>query len=521
MTKRLKKDIGVPNLQKQKAKLMRQAEQHKIIQEVRRNPALSELEYPTLMKSQQQKEIHEMIRDAEENANLFYETKSSNLDTGESALPSQKLTKAIKNNRKQFYHILRKVVNASDIVLEVLDARDPNGTRSIALEQEVQKMGKQLILVINKIDLVPQQVSAGWVEYLKQFHPTVTFKATTSTSSSSMVSKYIHDQQTQDGTDEASKMINISHGDSFGSQNLLSLCKTIVKTGHAGHMMRTHVGVVGFPNVGKSSIINTLKRSKAVKTSSDPGCTRSMQTVEVESKIAIIDSPGVVFVEDKGQANSALTSILRGHAKPDEIDDPVTTLTMLLEVVHVPSLYALYPLPNTLNTSSASAFAADFTRFIARHFGKLTAGGIEKLEDGARIVLRDWRDGKIPFWHQPPDNIVRPVFGGVGDAVIVPQFSDRFVFGDEGEEEGGEADDGSAVVLGEMQRDVSSGEAGQVDDVEITATDLEEEEETLEPEIPPTNPEEEGWSSTRNRASITINKRTTHSGNIYSFLPEE
>ncbi len=58
-------------------------------------------------------------------------------------------------SRRAFYKECKKVVEASDVILQVLDARDPDGCRSDYFEKEAQKLGKKLIQVINKVDLVP------------------------------------------------------------------------------------------------------------------------------------------------------------------------------------------------------------------------------------------------------------------------------------------------------------------------------------------------------------------------------
>mmetsp|Transcript_19594 Transcript_19594/g.30172 ORF Transcript_19594/g.30172 Transcript_19594/m.30172 type:complete len:121 (+) Transcript_19594:289-651(+) len=70
-------------------------------------------------------------------------------------------------SRKAYYRELKKVIEESDVLIEVLDARDPEGCRSTEIEQEVLKQNKKLLLVLNKIDLVPPQNARMWQKYLR------------------------------------------------------------------------------------------------------------------------------------------------------------------------------------------------------------------------------------------------------------------------------------------------------------------------------------------------------------------
>jgi nuclear GTP-binding protein len=72
---------------------------------------------------------------------------------------------------------LKKVIDSSDVIIEVLDARDPEGCRSQELEKEVVSAGKKLLLVVNKIDLVPQLNARMWQRYLRREYPCVLFKS--------------------------------------------------------------------------------------------------------------------------------------------------------------------------------------------------------------------------------------------------------------------------------------------------------------------------------------------------------
>ena len=76
----------------------------------------------------------------------------------------------------------------------------------------------------------------------------------------------------------------------MGADSLMSLVKNYMRSEGA-----ITIGVIGYPNVGKSSIINSLKRNRAVGVSNKPGFTRTLQEVELERKLKIIDSPGVIF----------------------------------------------------------------------------------------------------------------------------------------------------------------------------------------------------------------------------------
>ncbi|RDX92754.1 Guanine nucleotide-binding protein-like NSN1, partial [Mucuna pruriens] len=80
---------------------------------------------------------------------------------------------------RAFYKDLLKVIEASDVILEVLDARDPLGTRCVDIEKMVMKLGldKRLVLLLNKIDLVPQEAVKKWLKYLREELPTVAFKS--------------------------------------------------------------------------------------------------------------------------------------------------------------------------------------------------------------------------------------------------------------------------------------------------------------------------------------------------------
>ena len=81
----------------------------------------------------------------------------------------------------------------------------------------------------------------------------------------------------------------------LGTENLMNVLKNYARIDGSNTKKTIYVGVVGFPNVGKSSLINSLKRQKAVAVGNTPGVTKSMQEVQLDKNIVLLDSPGVVL----------------------------------------------------------------------------------------------------------------------------------------------------------------------------------------------------------------------------------
>lgn len=234
-------------------------------------------------------------------------------------------------SRRHYWGEMLKVIDASDILLEVLDARDPLGCRCREVESLIQsKMDrsgsspKRVILVLNKIDLVPSDNLQAWVKHLRREFPTIAFKANTQQQSSNLKAT----THISKGTEADEKTLKGSAA--VGSQALLQLLKNYSRSLNLKKQIT--VGVIGFPNVGKSSLINSLTRARRAAVGNMPGLTKTLQLVKLDHQISLIDSPGVMFsagrTED-GQEDSGI--VLRNCLRFEQLEDPVAAAYKVVE----------------------------------------------------------------------------------------------------------------------------------------------------------------------------------------------
>lgn len=245
---------------------------------------------------------------------------------------------------------LRKVLMLSDVLLEVLDARDPLGTRSIQLEKDAVRQGKKVLLILNKVDLVPRENVESWLKYLRRSWPTLPFKSSTQTQRNHLSSKGANADSSKgvDGSSNASSTQPLMHllknyaRYTTTSSNSTSGPSTAPSVKSLASIT---VGVIGFPNVGKSSLINTLKRSKACGVAPTPGYTKDVQEIALEKGLKVLDCPGVVVDSPGDDPNAAAARVLRNAVKVEQVADPLGPIGIILQRCKAEHMMLIYNIP--------------------------------------------------------------------------------------------------------------------------------------------------------------------------------
>lgn len=319
-----------------------------------------------------------LVSDAQKRSEDFDRKHGKQID------PLVKTNQKVESSLKTFYKEFRKVVDAADVVLEVLDARDPLGSRCKQMEETILSSGtgKRLVLVLNKIDLVPKENVEAWIKHLKNEFPTVAFKASTQIQNDNLSRRRVNYLNANEDMIKSSPCL--------GADILMKLLANYCRNKDIKTAIR--VGVVGFPNTGKSSIINSLKRGKACNVGSTPGVTKQMQEVLLDKHIRLLDSPGVVMAT--GTSDTSI--ILRNCVKIETLQDPSTAVEAILRRCNKEQMMLHYGVKEYSNVS-------DFLSLLAVRLGRLKKGGIPDVTKAARTVLQDWNSGRITYYTHPPE----------------------------------------------------------------------------------------------------------------------
>lgn len=236
---------------------------------------------------------------------------------------------------RKFNKVVNGVIDKSGIILEVLDARFIDDTRNMKIESDIKKKDKILIHVINKCDQVDK-------EYMEKVKKTL------------------------------ENCVFVSAREHFGTTMLKQKIITLANKKKIGS---PKIGVVGYPNVGKSSIINALKGRYSAKTSSEAGYTKGEQYLKVSNNFLMIDTPGVISKENKKDL------VLIGAKNPHDLKDPDLAVIKLIEAE-----------PGFIEDKYKVKIKdpEETIEDIAKNLNMKKKGNLPDIERVSRRILQDW-----------------------------------------------------------------------------------------------------------------------------------
>lgn len=239
-----------------------------------------------------------------------------------------------------FWKVVNDVIREADVLVEVLDSRLVEESRNEEIEDKVKAVGKPLIYVINKCDLVEK---SKLEKFKRQLKPCVFMSST--------------------------KRL----GTNF-------LRTEIMKKAPAGEF---RVGVLGYPNTGKSSVINALKGRGAAPTAPISGYTKGIQLIRVSKRMLLLDTPGVFPYKEKDEKKHALIAARTFG----DLKDPESAAIGIIQQ---------FPIQVELHYDiSHFSDPEEELEALAIKLKKLRKGGKPDTNAAARILLRDWQEGNI------------------------------------------------------------------------------------------------------------------------------
>ncbi|CAI2361683.1 unnamed protein product [Moneuplotes crassus] len=325
---------------------------------------------------------------------------------------------------------LWSVVERCQILIQIVDARNPYFYYSADLERYIKELdgNKHYLLLLNKSDYLDEAQIQHWNDYFKEkgvehiFFSAMAEKTRMERQEqqnkakdlpkTGVANEMLGDireaiQEDEEETKELEKVDEILEKGElsllddttiYSREELMRLIRVFMKQRcdkPEGKDGRHNIGMIGYPNVGKSSVINVLCGSKKVGVASRPGKTKHFQTIYLGSDICLCDCPGLVF---PSFASSKSEMVCCGVIPIDNLRDIKGPMELVAQRIPKEMFEQEYKisLPETYSASEVLQVYSGFK-------GYVTGRGLPDENKAARIMLKDYNNGKLLFVHLRPD----------------------------------------------------------------------------------------------------------------------
>lgn len=315
---------------------------------------------------------------------------------------------------------LWRVVERCDLIVQIVDARNPLFFRSVDLEKYVNSLSepennkaKNNLLLVNKADMLTREQRVAWAEYFKL--KKINYVFFSAAKANELLEKEKEEENNLEGSNNAKDEVEeVEINEAIRILKIEELEKLFMDSAPKFEVdpefpdRKLQIGLVGYPNVGKSSTINALVGSKKVSVSSTPGKTKHFQTIHLSPDVLLCDCPGLVF------PNFAYTNgelVCNGVLPIDQLREHIPPISLVCQRIPKFFLEAVYgihiPIQKVEDGGNGEyPTARELLNAYARARGYMTQGfGAADEPRAARYILKDYVNGKLLYVNPPPKEV--------------------------------------------------------------------------------------------------------------------
>lgn len=274
-----------------------------------------------------------------------------------------KRARDIKNIRKQkekYPSLVKNIVENSDIILQILDSRFPEDSRNHEMEKLIKSNCRRVIFVLNKADLLKNK------DKLRNKIKNELFPYVFTSCTKRYGVKELRNRIKQ----ETKKVENPINKDNLG---------------------KITVGIIGYPNTGKSSLINLLIGKSSAGTGAEAGFTKGIQKIKLSENIVLLDTPGIIPEKEYSGIKKDLIAkhTKMGGRSHSQVKDPENVVFSLMK--EHPNMFEEHYKVKLKQKNNVE----ELIEKLGRKKGFLKREGEVNEDKTARSILKDWQEGKI------------------------------------------------------------------------------------------------------------------------------